>query len=66
MVRSGGFEPPGLPAKGRGALYSHLTDLTGVPGRVRTCDLRLRKPTLYPTELRALKPGKADENLTEL
>jgi integrase len=23
------------------------------PGRIRTCDLRFRKPTLYPTELRA-------------
>ena len=26
----------------------------GTPGRIRTCDLRLRRPTLYPTELRAL------------
>src|SRR5579871_3529795 len=26
----------------------------GAPGRSRTCDLWLRKPTLYPTELRAL------------
>ncbi len=25
----------------------------GAPGRARTCDLRLRRPTLYPTELRA-------------
>ena len=24
------------------------------PGRTRTCDLRFRKPPLYPTELRAL------------
>ena len=24
----------------------------GTPGRVRTCDLRFRKPPLYPTELR--------------
>ena len=23
------------------------------PGRARTCDLRLRRPALYPTELRA-------------
>ena len=23
------------------------------PGRTRTCDLRFRKPMLYPTELRA-------------
>ena len=27
--------------------------IVGTPGRIRTCDLRLRKPTLYPTELRA-------------
>ena len=26
----------------------------GVPGMIRTCDLRFRKPTFYPTELRAL------------
>ena len=26
--------------------------MLGVPDRVRTYDLRLRKPTLYPAELR--------------
>jgi hypothetical protein len=26
----------------------------GAPGRIRTCDLWLRRPTLYPAELRAL------------
>src|SRR5438046_1621658 len=26
---------------------------TGAPGRARTCNLRLRRPTLYPIELRA-------------
>ena len=26
----------------------------GTPGRIRTCDLRLRKPLLYPAELREL------------
>ncbi len=25
-----------------------------IPGRIRTCDLRFRKPSLYPTELRGL------------
>src|SRR5204863_2309609 len=25
----------------------------GAPGRIRTCDPRLRRPSLYPTELRA-------------
>ena len=27
--------------------------LNGTPYRARTCDLRLRRPLLYPTELRA-------------
>ena len=27
----------------------------GVPGRTRTCGLRIRNPLLYPTELRALR-----------
>ena len=26
--------------------------LNGTPDRIRTCDLRFRKPLLYPTELR--------------
>src|SRR5215831_17895504 len=29
---------------------------SGAPDRNRTCDLWLRKPTLYPTELRARRP----------
>ena len=32
--------------------------LYGAPGRIRTCDLRLRRPTLYPTELRAHRRRK--------
>ena len=32
----------------------HGVILSGAPDRSRTCDLRLRRPTLYPTELRAL------------
>ena len=31
-----------------------LNVLSTTPGRIRTCGLRFRKPTLYPTELRAL------------
>jgi hypothetical protein len=27
---------------------------TGAPGRIRTCDLKVRNRALYPTELRAL------------
>ena len=30
-----------------------LGGLYGAPDRIRTCDLRLRRPTLYPAELRA-------------
>jgi hypothetical protein len=29
----------------------------GVPDRIRTYDLRLRKPTLYPAELRVQTTG---------
>ena len=29
----------------------------GAPGRIRTCDLWLRRPTLYPAELRAPRKG---------
>jgi hypothetical protein len=29
------------------------SEFSNTPGRIRTCDLRFRKPTLYPTELRA-------------
>ena len=28
-------------------------EVAGAPGRTRTCDLRIRSPALYPTELRA-------------
>ena len=31
-----------------------LPDSHGAPGRIRTCDPRLRRPLLYPAELRAL------------
>src|SRR4029453_13579424 len=33
------------------AHHTRLTD--GAPDRARTCNLRLRRPTLYPVELRA-------------
>lgn len=32
-----------------------LPILAGAPGRIRTCDLRLRRATLYPAELRVLR-----------
>ena len=31
----------------------------GAPGRIRTCGLRFRKPSLYPAELRVLTLSKA-------
>src|SRR5262245_52996374 len=31
----------------------HFAKRSGAPGRTRTCDPRLRRPVLYPTELRA-------------
>ena len=34
-------------------------DRVNAPDRIRTCDLRFRRPTLYPTELQALGlPGR--------
>ena len=29
----------------------------GAPDRIRTCDLRLRRPTLYPLSYRRARPG---------
>ncbi len=53
----GGFVPArdapvrrGVPETWRGATSF---EEAGAPGRIRTCDLRLRRPTLYPAELRA-------------
>jgi hypothetical protein len=40
-------------------IYVELTSV-GVPDRIRTYDLRLRKPTLYPAELR-VQTGDAQE-----
>ena len=38
--------------------YTHRKPKLGAPGGNRTPDLRLRRPTLYPSELRALKPSR--------
>jgi integrase len=32
---------------------NNISEKSNTPDRIRTCDLRFRKPTLYPTELRA-------------
>ncbi len=37
--------------------YAHHKPQRGVPGRNRTCNRRLRRPVLYPIELRALRNG---------
>jgi hypothetical protein len=37
---------------------SIIAGVSGAPYRIRTCGLRLRRPTLYPAELRALR-GKS-------
>src|SRR5213592_3365 len=34
-------------------LQADSATLRSAPDRIRTCDLRFRRPTLYPTELRA-------------
>src|SRR6187200_1422720 len=34
-------------------ITSPRRDPRNAPDRIRTCDLRFRRPTLYPTELRA-------------
>ena len=40
------------------AAAPHLKTERGDPGRIRTCDLKLRRLALYPTELRGLAaPG---------
>ena len=42
-----------LSLEGRGGRRDSELRKVGAPDRIRTCDLRLRKPSLYPTELRA-------------
>ena len=38
--------------------------MDGTPDRIRTCDLRFRKPLLYPTELRERIASKETNHLT--
>ena len=35
-------------------LHSEPSEILGTPGGIRTPDLRIRSPLLYPTELQAL------------
>ena len=41
------------------AIFNRFARENGAPGRTRTCDLRLRRPLLYPAELLALMVGAA-------
>ena len=40
-------------AREAGEGIARLCAMAGAPDRIRTCGLWLRRPTLYPTELRA-------------
>jgi hypothetical protein len=40
-------------------------DSAGAPGRIRTCDPRIRSPTLYPAELRARAWRRNEEKEVE-
>ncbi len=58
VVRERGLEPPHLavPDPKSGASANSATPAqSGTPARIRTWDLRLRRPLLYPAELRAHK-----------
>jgi hypothetical protein len=37
---------------GFSATFPHFLRFSSIPDRSRTCNLRLRRPTLYPIELR--------------
>ena len=42
-----------------------IIGLNGTPDRIRTCDLRFRKPLLYPTELREHLSSKETNQLID-
>jgi hypothetical protein len=42
-----------MPAVLRSSINGSERPIAGAPGRIRTCDLKLRRLVLYPTELRA-------------
>ena len=55
LIRSFGYWTLdfGLQTKANASHHRRRLFLSGTPGRIRTCDLRLRRPMLYPAELRA-------------
>ena len=65
--RQPGSQPGALPTELRPPYFNDsinkLNPVAGTPGRIRTCYPRLRRPMLYPDELRALKwSGRRDSN----
>ena len=57
---------PRQPESQSGTLPTELfapSEFFGPPGRNRTCDRRLRRPMLYPTELRAAVSGGRGEEI---
>ena len=47
--------PFGHKPKKRTCVFTQVLDIHGAPERIRTSDLCLRRATLYPAELRALR-----------
>jgi hypothetical protein len=60
--------PHKLPHKQQKKVSANAETLinNGAPGTIRTCDTRLRRPLLYPTELQARIIGAGDENRTHV
>ena len=56
-------ESPGRPERSR-SRPAHDRKGPGAPGRIRTCGLRLRRPSLYPAELRA-RTGRISRILSD-
>jgi len=55
LALQGGLDRSGLDCIGQVNHTSAVNNaVSNTPGRIRTCDLRIRNPLLYPTELRAL------------
>src|SRR5690554_4492094 len=48
-------EDEGVWSNKKAADWQRLFGIGGAPDRIRTCDQRLRKPLLYPAELRVLE-----------
>ncbi len=55
LLESFGWTPGSILDLGDRPQHRNRALISGsAPDRIRTCDLRFRRPTLYPTELRAL------------